>query len=200
MSNHLPIDFDEFDFCPVVKYNGEWHIFDFTAGYKSAPDSKKTWGIGRFNEKRPGMYIGPQYKNGRDIHMGIDFWTPVGEPVYAFYEGEIAYFRDNARKADYGPTIVTKHSLEGTTLFALYGHLSRSSLKGITIGQQFEAGEQLGQVGSKQVNGGWEPHLHFQLSLEDPGEADMPGVVAEEDREQALQIYPDPRLVLGDLY
>ena len=49
-------------------------------------------------------------------------------------------------------------------------------------------------------NGGWEPHLHFQLSYQEPETHDMPGVVAPSDREEALQIYPDPRLVLGTLY
>ena len=29
---------------------------------------------------------------------------------------------------------------------------------------------------------------------------DLPGVVSSRDREQALRVYPDPRLVLGPLY
>ncbi|GIT41297.1 MAG: hypothetical protein Ct9H300mP10_03070 [Methanobacteriota archaeon] len=55
-------------------------------------------------------------------------------------------------------------------------------------------------MGDKHENGGWEPHLHFQLSLVEPETHDLPGVVAPEDREQALLDYPDPRLVLGPLY
>jgi hypothetical protein len=42
--------------------------------------------------------------------------------------------------------------------------------------------------------------VHVQLSLEAPPTHDMPGVVAKEDREAALRVYPDPRLVLGPLY
>jgi hypothetical protein len=30
--------------------------------------------------------------------------------------------------------------------------------------------------------------------------ADLPGAVSDADREAALAIYPDPRLVLGPLY
>ena len=55
-------------------------------------------------------------------------------------------------------------------------------------------------MGDKDENGGWDPHLHFQLSLIEPETHDMPGVVSPEDREQALRDYPDPRLVLGPIY
>ena len=55
-------------------------------------------------------------------------------------------------------------------------------------------------MGAHDENGGWEPHLHFQLSYQEPETHDMPGVVAPSDRDEALQIYPDPRLVLGALY
>ena len=60
--------------------------------------------------------------------------------------------------------------------------------------------EVIGWFGDSTENGGWEPHLHFQLSLVEPTTHDLPGVVAPEDREQALKKYPDPRLVLGPIY
>ena len=47
-------------------------------------------------------------------------------------------------------------------------------------------------LGNNQENGGWEPHLHFQLSLIEPLTHDLPGVVSSEDRKQALLDYPDP--------
>ena len=58
----------------------------------------------------------------------------------------------------------------------------------------------MGTLGDKSENGGWNPHLHFQLSLVAPEVPDIPGVVSENDRKQALQIYPDPQLILGSLY
>ena len=42
--------------------------------------------------------------------------------------------------------------------------------------------------------------MHFQLSIEEPSTHDMPGVVSNADHAHALQMFPDPRLVLGDLY
>ena len=46
-------------------------------------------------------------------------------------------------------------------------------------------------MGDKHENGGWEPHLHFNLSLVEPETHDMPGVVSPENRLEALAKYPD---------
>ncbi|MDX1617377.1 MAG: peptidoglycan DD-metalloendopeptidase family protein [Balneolaceae bacterium] len=193
------LDFSGYDFAPIIRYEGEWHIFDLTDTYDPEFIEKKQWGIGRYNEKRPAMYLAPQYEGRRNIHMGIDFWTPAGEPVFAFHDGVVCYTADHNQRGNYGPTIVTRHILNGTELYALFGHLSRESLE-MTRGMPIGRGERIARVGPREVNGGWVPHLHFQLSVEDPGAADMPGVVAEEDREEALRKFPDPRLIVGDLY
>lgn len=82
----------------------------------------------------------------------------------------------------------------------LYGHLSALSVADKAPGQRVFAGETVGWMGDYEENGGWPPHVHVQLSLEEPDTHDMPGVVTKEDREAALKIYPDPRIVLGPLY
>jgi hypothetical protein len=96
--------------------------------------------------------------------------------------------------------LITYHRIGDVDLYALYGHLSGSSLKDKVIGQKISTGEVLGWLGEESENGGWPPHVHFQLSLQPPTKADMPGVVREAELEEALKIYPDPRLVLGPLY
>lgn len=191
------------DFAKVMDYPDETdklYVFDFTKGYDPGFVRSKEWGIGRYNEKRSEMYVAEQYKSERDIHMGIDIWTRAEAPVYAFAQGVVAYLQDNKQLGDYGPTIVIKHVIDSAELFALYGHLSRPSLQQISVGDQVQKGQQIADLGTEEVNGGWAPHLHFQISTEDPGEADMPGVVADEEHEQALQKYPDPRIVMGELY
>ena len=198
-----PIDYSHYDFAKAMDYPddpAEFYVFDFTEGYH--PDSKpeQQWGIGRYNEKRENMYNTPLFGGERNVHMGIDLWAPAGEPVYSFYDGVVAYMRNNDKAGDYGPTIVVKYDLDPQSLFALYGHLSKESLNMVTVGETIEKGQKIAELGNSKVNGGWEPHLHFQLSVEDPGEADMPGVVVPENREEALQKYPDPRLVVGSLY
>ncbi|MGM0588663.1 MAG: peptidoglycan DD-metalloendopeptidase family protein [Bacteroidota bacterium] len=195
-----PIQWDQFDFAPVIHVPQELQPVDLTNGYDPQYLRSIGWGIGGYNEHRPQMYLADHFEGQRNIHMGVDIWTPARTPFYAFWDGEIAYLANNDRQGDYGPTIITKHDLGHELLFALHGHLSVDSLKDKSVGQSFGRGEQLGWIGNEEENGGWVPHLHFQLSLQDPGEADMPGVVAPEDRAEALQIYPDPAPILEPIH
>jgi murein DD-endopeptidase MepM/ murein hydrolase activator NlpD len=193
-------DFSKYDFNPVMNYPEELYVFDLSRNYDPEFIRSKKWAIGKYNEKRTGMYKAKQYRGKRNIHMGIDIWTEAGAPVFSFYDGRVAYMEDHKQEGNYGPTLIIRYALDATTLFALYGHLSRACLKSLKVGEPVEKGQKIAELGSEEVNGGWVPHLHFQLSNEDPGQADMPGVVANEDREEALQPYPDPRIVLGDIY
>jgi murein DD-endopeptidase MepM/ murein hydrolase activator NlpD len=146
------------------------------------------------------MYSTDLFAGSRFLHVGIDIGAPVGTPCMAFANGEISHFGYNPADGDYGNVVITKHLLDGLPLWALYGHLDAASIAGKQVGQPVSAGEVICWMGDKHENGGWEPHLHFQLSLVEPETHDLPGVVAPEDREQALLDYPDPRLVLGPLY
>jgi len=196
-------DLSSLDFAPVMDYpedSRKWYVFDFSKGYDPDFIRQKEWGIGRYNEKRNNMYTTPLFENKRNIHMGIDLWAEAGEPVYSFFDGTLRYKQNNSEDGSYGPTIVVEYILNDFQLFALYGHLSEESLQMVSVDEPISRGQQIAALGDKDVNGGWVPHLHFQLSVEDPGEADMAGVVAEEDRIEALQKFPDPRIVLGDLY
>ncbi|WKZ57237.1 MAG: peptidoglycan DD-metalloendopeptidase family protein [Bdellovibrionota bacterium] len=187
-------------FHPVIELPPDYEVYDFSEGYDPERVRKSPYGIGRYNEKRPGMYTTDLFGGVRDVHMGIDIGAPAGTAVHAFSEGEIVLFGDNAAPGDYGPTIVTAHVIEGVELYALHGHLCARSLTNKVVGQKITRGEIFCWVGEKNENGGWNPHLHFQLSYRRPDRPDMPGVVSEADRAEALQLYPDPRLVLGPLY
>jgi len=183
----------------VIKIPSSYEVLDLSASHDIEGDNPYT--IGKYNEKRANMYRTESYVNsGRVIHMGIDIGAPAGTEIRAFYEGEVLYAKNNDLEQDYGPTLVTKHIINGKELFALWGHLDLKTLTESPAGRKFQPGEVIGYVGDRDVNGGWTPHLHFQLSIEDPGEANMPGVVSEADREEALVKYPDPRMVLGKIY
>ena len=146
------------------------------------------------------MYSTDLFEGGRFLHVGIDIGAPVGTPCMAFADGEISHFGYNPADGDYGNVVITKHLFDGVPLWALFGHLDAASIAGKRVGQPVSAGEIICWMGEKHENGGWEPHLLFQLSLIEPQTHDLPGVVAPEDRQQALLDYPDPRLVLGPLY
>lgn len=196
-------DLSSNNFAKVMDYPedpDDFYVFDFSKGYDPDFIRSKEWGIGKYDEERSNMYVSSLFGDKRNIHMGIDIWAKAGEPVFSFYKGVVAYMQNNNHEGDYGPTVVIRYQISNATIFALYGHLSAQSLAMTNVGDEVEKGQQIATLGEPEVNGGWVPHLHFQLAVEDPGEADMPGVVAEENHEQALETYPDPRLVLGALY
>lgn len=160
--------------------------------------------IGRYDEDRKGMYTQDLFGGERTIHVGLDIGAPAQTSIYAFHEGKIHSFADNDQDGSYGPTIITEHSIQIngvlTSLWVLHGHLSRSSLQGLIVGESIVQGQEIGKMGDENENGGWPPHVHIQLSLGEPNEPDLPGVVRPDDRDQALIDYPDPRNILGMVY
>lgn len=192
-------------FHPIIKLPESYPVFDFSGDYDADKNSINRWGVGKYNELRPSMYKGEQYSSEelrkvRNIHMGIDIGAPPKTPVHAFADGRVLFAQDNAQAWDYGPTLITEHVINGFQFWLLLGHLSEESLQVSPVGKEFAQGEIIAEVGSKEVNGGWNPHIHVQVSLIKPSEGDLPGVVSQEDHSEALKIYPDPRIILGAIY
>ncbi|HEY8279101.1 MAG TPA: peptidoglycan DD-metalloendopeptidase family protein [Bdellovibrionota bacterium] len=197
------IDFSLYTFHPVIALPSDCEVFDFTKGYDPDRPLSSPYGIGRYDEDRRGMYTSALFEDPsghRTIHMGIDLAAPVNTAIRSFYAGEVFLFGYNGAPGDYGYTLITRHEFGGEPLFALYGHLSEGSVAAKQKGQKIASGETIAWVGDRHENGGWNPHLHFQLSLVEPERCDLPGAVSQSQRNEALQIYPDPRLVLGPLY
>lgn len=199
----MTFDFAGFKYHPVIHLPPDYEVYDFTAGYDPERTRQSLYGVGRYNERRPGMYstqLFHEASSSRDIHVGIDLAAPVGTPVHAFFAGRIHLLGINSAPGDYGGTVLTEHRLGDRVIWALHGHLSHESVTTRKPGELFQAGDVIGWVGDTAENGGWNPHLHFQLSWERPERPDLPGAVSEKDLTRALEIYPDPRLVLGALY
>ncbi|RBL93965.1 peptidoglycan DD-metalloendopeptidase family protein [Chitinophaga flava] len=157
-------------------------------------------GIGGYSEHRTIYAVSPHFDAGeepRRLHLGIDVWGAAGTPVFAPLNGHIHSFRFNDHFGDYGATIILQHKLEGYTFHTLYGHLSISNLQGLYENMPVVAGQQLGYFGTPAENGGWPPHLHFQL-IEDMMKfrGDYPGVCRFSERDKYLQNSPDPDLIL----
>jgi murein DD-endopeptidase MepM/ murein hydrolase activator NlpD len=190
-------------FHPVVKLPATYDIFDFSK-IDDPNRIRGRYGIGRYNESRLGMYtsdlFSPGQESARHIHVGIDIGAPVGTEVYAFDDGQIFMTGINSAPGDYGGTLMTQHLFQGRALWSLYGHRAHRSILGRLPGDVIQSGDVLGWIGDEKENGGWNPHLHFQLSWKRPLSCDLPGVVSEKDRAQALLDFPDPRIILGPLY
>jgi murein DD-endopeptidase MepM/ murein hydrolase activator NlpD len=127
----------------------------------------------------------------RNIHLGMDFWTNAGTPVFTPLEGVVHSFQINQGAGNYGPTIILYHPAE--KIYSLYGHISMADLVPLEIGLPIGAGQLLCHLGKTAENGGWPPHLHFQLIRDMQGfQGDYPGVCSQRDLRFYASNCPDP--------
>jgi len=166
-------------------------------------DHQCTYGLGRYNEVRlcytSSIFTSKnQLEEGRTLHFGIDIFAHPGTAVYAPLEGEVHSFQNNDNPLDYGPAIILKHNPEENIVFyTLYGHLSVDSLQDLYKGKKIKAGEHIASMGEIEVNGGWPPHLHFQIMTDMLNyEGDYPGVAKYSEKDVWLSLCPDPGLMV----
>ena len=162
-------------------------------------------GVGRYDEARL-LYTSADYgasesptDERRTIHLGVDLFVEPGSPVAAPLEGVVHVLARNEAPLDYGPLVILRHATSGgRTFFTLYGHLSQDTLAGLRPGQRVERGQRIGRVGAPPTNGGWPPHVHFQIILDLlDRDADFPGVAPASQRGVWTSLSPDPNLLLG---
>lgn len=166
--------------------------------------AKASVAVGRYDEPRP-VYTSSLFAGGqnptderRTIHLGIDLFTDPGTSVCSPFEAAIYAFADNQAALDYGPVVILKHQADSLEFFTLYGHLSRESLKHLHSGDRIKAGQAFARVGTGAENGGWTPHLHFQIILDLLDlSTDFPGVAYPSQRAVSTSLSPDPNLILG---
>ena len=162
-------------------------------------------GIGRYDEPRL-LYSSPLFGGSnnptderRTIHLGLDLFVEPGAGLHAPLAGVVHTLANNNAPLDYGPVVILRHATgDGQEFFTLYGHLSKDSLSQLQVGQAIAQGQQFARVGTAQENGGWPPHLHFQVILDllDRG-ANFPGVARASERAVLTNLSPDPNLLLG---
>lgn len=162
-------------------------------------------GIGRYDEARP-LYTAPLFSGGesplderRTVHLGIDLFAESGTPVHTPLAGVVHAVAFNPAPQDYGGVILLRHATgEGDPFYTLYGHLSADSAARTIVGTPVEAGGRLAELGVMSENGGWAPHLHFQVMTDLLGlDTDFPGVVAASSRSMWRSLSPDPAPLLG---
>jgi 4-aminobutyrate aminotransferase-like enzyme/Ser/Thr protein kinase RdoA (MazF antagonist)/murein DD-endopeptidase MepM/ murein hydrolase activator NlpD len=161
--------------------------------------------VGRYNEPRP-VYTSASFASSanptderRTIHLGVDLFADPGTPVCSPFDATVHAFADNNAPLDYGPVVILRHEVgDALGFFTLYGHLSRESLSALRIGDRITAGKAFAQVGTPTENGGWTPHLHFQIVLDLLDlSTDFPGVAFPWRRDVFTTLSPDPNTILG---
>src|SRR6266436_13827 len=131
------------------------------------------FGVGRYDEPRS-LYTSPLFGAGGDptderrtVHLGIDLFVEPGTPIRAPLAGVVHILANNAIPLDFGPLVVLKHVTDADEeFFTLYGHLTEKTLHELSVGQQIAKGEVFAHVGAVHENGGWAPHVHFQVILD----------------------------------
>jgi murein DD-endopeptidase MepM/ murein hydrolase activator NlpD len=174
--------------------NAERYIWD------KMKSGSARFATGGYNEKRLQYSLRKLFQGAdepRNIHLGIDLWTEAGTSVHAPLDGVVHSFQDNNQHGDYGPTIILEHSLAGRHFHTLYGHLDRECLSPLSVGTSVTKGQEIARIGVREVNGGWSPHLHFQVIENMLGlTGDFYGVVRKSERDRYLANCPDPNLIL----
>lgn len=161
-------------------------------------------GIGRYGEARL-IYNDDAYKPGdhatdeqRTIHLGVDLFAPAETTVHAPLGGTVYAAIALPAPLDYGHAIVLQHETEKGVFFTLYGHLSKSSLEKVSVGQRVEAGEQIGWLGGENENGGWPPHLHLQIITDMLDRTDdFPAIALASHEAVWREFLPSPNLLLN---
>ena len=168
-------------------------------------EKKAETGLGKYGETRS-FYTSKEFLHNsidgnerRTIHLGIDIFSDTGKLVYSPIEGEVFCLKDNKRELDYGPTVILKHNpSEGPEFYTLYGHLDKGCLKNLKLHQVIEAGETFAKIGHPKENGGWLPHIHFQVILDIFNFiGNFPGVALPSQQSFWKSICPDPSIILG---
>ncbi|MBS0010460.1 MAG: aminotransferase class III-fold pyridoxal phosphate-dependent enzyme, partial [Bacteroidales bacterium] len=161
--------------------------------------------VGRWCESRI-LYTSPLFSDSafrerpdRSVHLGMDLFADAGHPLYAPFEAEVYIAQYNPDTLDYGNMIILKHTVpEGGLFYSLYGHLSASSIAGRRKGDRVSRGEEFAWIGEPHENGGWSPHLHFQLIGDMRRvEASFPGVCRPTETAGWSILSPDPNMVLN---
>jgi len=168
-------------------------------------EAKVSVAIGRYDEARL-LYTSPLFaadgsplEERRTIHLGLDLFAGRGTSIHAPFDGVIHTLANNAAPLDYGPLAILQHDAGGAgEFFTLYGHLDTESLARLKIGQRVARGEEFARIGTSEENGGWAPHLHFQIILDLLDmDANFPGVAYGSQRAVWTCLSPDPNPLIG---
>ena len=108
---------------------------------------------GTFNLSSPfGTRVDPVF-GGTAHHMGQDFASSVGNPVYATGDGVVE--KVDFKYSGYGNEVVINHGFGYKTRYA---HLNTVD---VGVGQPLKRGDKIGEIGkSGKVTG---PHLHYEV-------------------------------------
>lgn len=94
-----------------------------------------------------------------------DDYLSYGEKVYSAYDGVVEYASDKTEDNTVGEvnfnstnSITIRHNIDGKTIYTVYIHLKKDSLK-VKTGDTVKKGDEIGLIGNSGIS--YAPHLHF---------------------------------------
>ncbi|MGC3940876.1 aminotransferase class III-fold pyridoxal phosphate-dependent enzyme [Roseobacter sp. EG26] len=167
-------------------------------------DQGRIW-LGYYHEPRL-IYTDLAFRKGpwkasnrRTVHLAVDAFAPSGTPLTVPLRGEVFAAEYRSGHLDYGGVIILRHETpQRDQFYTLYGHLDPEFLNRLKPGDVVEKGVAFCQLGDPSMNGGWAPHVHFQLALSTDGiEADWPGVADPDEMYLWRALCPNPAALLN---
>ena len=168
-------------------------------------DINSDYWLGLWGEPRL-IYTSKAFSNGkynnsgrRSVHLGVDVFTDHGHEISAPLNGVVWAVENHNHHLDYGGVVILEHHNNfGDKFYSLYGHLNPNVVNQLTIGQEIKAGEIFCELGSKHNNGGWAPHLHFQIFLcLECMDSNWPGVCDPDELKIWSKLCPNPASLLN---
>ncbi len=187
---------------------GTEHILDAHAHTKWVreflDENEARYGLGNYGENRTSFKIagidGIGSPEPRTTHLAIDIWLREPEKIYAPLDGVVQSISTNDDPFDYGTVLIIKHKVGGgPEFYTLYGHLATASHDIVKAGDVIKAGDHIATLGEAHENGGWTPHLHFQLISDMLGDdsGNFPGICPPSTWDVWRDICPDPNMIMG---
>ncbi|WP_299076954.1 aminotransferase class III-fold pyridoxal phosphate-dependent enzyme [uncultured Ruegeria sp.] len=161
--------------------------------------------LGYYNEPRliyteSGFRKGPwKASDRRTVHLAVDVFAPAGTVLHAPMSARVEALENRDSQLDYGGVVILHHETpEGDPFYTLYGHLDPEVCDRLKPGDPVAQGAAFARLGDASQNGGWAPHVHFQLALTTDGmEADWPGVGDPDEMELWHAVCPNPAALLN---
>ena len=199
----------------LVPYGDPAHPMTVTSAGQQ-PDKATAWwdawcaengialGIGPWGEERT-VYTSDIFwsrfvEGARRVHhLGLDLFMPAGTKVYSPLAATIKSVEIEEDPLGYGCLVALEHAPEGCPPFVtLWGHMAHEAMTRLKPGQRLAAGALVGEMGAPAENGGWAPHLHFQISTDpDLAARDILGVGEARYLDVWAELFPDAATLAG---
>ncbi len=193
----------DFDPAPIIDADlSDAQIIDWSSGAdrrQHIADDRPA--LGRYAELRT-IYdtpaFGTPFGERRTLHLGIDVFVPAGTPARSPLDGVVHSCDVRDQPGDYGGVVIIEYTTlaeigGGTPFWMLVGHLGHTSIEGLQPGDTIERGAVFAEVGARDENGGWAPHLHVQLYTDLLGlSTELDGVARASQRDVWTSISPNP--------